>query len=295
MIHRRSFLTGCTAWAFSSLIGETRAAEDGLGHLDHSYWTVADGDGASAAFRRLGFRLTSKPYRQVDGALSTFAPFRDHTYLEIVEDHGADEKTWIANGANPEAAGGLVQSCARTAAFVSKYGVKMMIGQGAGFCYGSFPNDSILSRVFVYSFSPQHRHNNNAEFTQPHANGALGVRESWIVVTDLDRAVKRFTDAGFPIVAPAIAIPCIKVHGVALGWGEHRIVLLQPTDPTSPLGEPLARIGSHPVGVRLAAEMTSATRALASLAEPCGDALLVGPAHAIGGWIAFGREGTWSG
>lgn len=230
-------------------------------------------------------------------ALSTFALFRDRTYLEIAEDHEADERTWIESGANPEAAGGFVQSCTATAASLNKRGVKLTVGQGAGFCYAAFSDDTILRRVFFYSH-PRNRKRGHADryaAFERHANGALGVRESWIAVSDLARAAARFTHAGFPIVAPALSVAPLEAHGVALGWGAHRIVLLEPAGPTSPLGAPLARIGPHPVGVRLAAEMSSATDDLSSLAEPWGDALLVGPANALGGWIAFGREGSWSG
>jgi hypothetical protein len=171
------------------------------------------------------------------------------------------------------------------------------VGQGAGFAHASFPAESPLGRLFFYSHpgSEQSAGSGKQRAVEPHANGALGLRECWIAVTDLGEATERFTIAGFPIVASAIAIAPLEARGVALGWGAHRIGLLEPESPTSPLAASLARIGSHPVGVRLAADMSSPTLADGSIAEPWGDARIVGPANALGAWIAFGPEGSWSG
>jgi hypothetical protein len=113
-------------------------------------------------------------------------------------------------------------------------------------------------------------------------------------VPDLPRALARFSRAGFSVVAPTVSIEPLGAHGTALGWGAHRILLITPNSPTSAIGGAVARLGAHPVGVRLASDMTVAGQKVAPLADAWGNALLVGPANAHGGWIAFGADGTWT-
>jgi hypothetical protein len=126
-----------------------------------------------------------------------------------------------------------------------------------------------------------------------HINGAIGLRESWIAVPDLGRAVERFESAGFPVLVRSIVVEPLRARGTVLAWGSHRIVLLEPTGPIGPLGGPVAALGAHPVGVRLAADMTAARRAVRPFASKWGDALLVGPNEGKGAWIVFGPENSW--
>jgi hypothetical protein len=260
---------------------------------------VSDGSAAQAAFRKLGFTLTPEPKVQIDGSLSTFALFPDGTYLEIVETHASEEKRWVASGANPEAAGGLVESCTATASEVAGRGVHMTVGKGAGFCYAAFPdNDGVLSNIFVYGHpaggSPKKRSSKYARLAH-HENGALGLREVWIAVADLQQAADRFIKAGFPVISPSITVEPLSARGTVLGWGAHRIVVLESTGPLGPLGGPVARLGAHPVGVRVAANMPAARRIVGTFATSWGSALLVGPGRARGGWIAFAPEHSWTG
>jgi hypothetical protein len=298
MLDRRTFLAGCAAFgAFSPTASP--AADGALGHLDHSSWVVRDSAAGISAFRKLGFTLTPKPKVQADGALSTFALFPDFTYLEIVETHLAEDGRYLASGANPEESGGLVESCSATATALARRGIRMSVGNGAGFCFGAFPSDDgLLGNVFVYAHptaSPTKR--SRARYAQyaHHINGALGLRESWIAVPDLERAVARFSNAGFPVLHRSIAVEPLRARGTVLGWGSHRIVLLEAMGPVGPLGGPVAKLGAHPIGVRLAADMTAARRAVGAFASGYGDALLVGPDEAKGAWIAFGAENSWTG
>jgi hypothetical protein len=298
MWNRRTFIVGCAATA-AAYPRPSRAAAAVLGHLDHSFWTMIDGAAGKAAFRKLGFTLTPKPMKQVEGVFSTFAVFRDRTYLEIVESHLTEDRRWIASGANPQQAGGIVESCATTAGALAQRGIRMSVGEGAGYCTAEFPHrDKLLSNVFVYSYpgaySKQRSPPKHPELLH-HENGALGVRESWIAVPELDTAVHRFTKAGFPIIVRSIIVEPLNSRGTVFAWGSNRIVLLQPSGPFSPLANPVARLGAHPVGVRLAADMTAARRVVGPIAEPWGAALLVTPGAAKGGWITFSQEGTWTG
>jgi hypothetical protein len=298
MWNRHMFIAGCAASA-AVYPSSSLAAADALGHLDHSYWTVSDGAAGKAAFRQLGFTLTPVPKRQLDGVFSTFAEFRDDTYLEIVESHLADDKRWIASGANPQEAGGIVESCAATAGALARRGIHMSVGKGAGYCQAEFPpQDKLLGNVFVYSYpgaySKKRSPPKHPEYLH-HDNGALGVRESWIAVPELEIAADRFTKAGFPVIVRSIAVEPLNARGTVLAWGSHRIVLLQASGPFSPLRGPVARLGAHPVGVRLAADMRAARQVVGPVAEPWGAALLVRPGAAKGGWITFGQEGTWTG
>ncbi len=297
MSSRRAFVAGCAALA--AVPTAASAADGALGRLDHSSWAVSDGAAAIAVFRKLGFSLTPKPKVQSDGALSTFAFFPDFTYLEIVETHSAEDKRWLASGANPEAAGGLVASCSATASALARRGIRMSVGKGAGFCYAAFPSDDgLLGNVFAYAHSKaastQRSRSMHSRYVR-HANGALGLREIWLAVPDLERAVVRFTNAGFPVIRRSIVVEPLRARGTVLAWGSHRIVLLQATGPIGPLGGPVADLGAHTVGVRLAADMTAARRVLRPFASEWRDALLVGPAQAKGGWIAFGPENSWTG
>jgi hypothetical protein len=300
MWSRRRFVAASTAFAAAWPI-EAAATDGPLGHLDHSFWTVANGTAMAAVFRKLGFTLTPKPKVQVDGSLSTFVLFPDSTYLEIVETHTPDEQHWIASGANPEAAGGLVESCTVTARAEVPRGIHMSVGEGAGFCYAAFPSgDSLLSNVFIYGHPSQGAAAKKRMATEDarygrHENGALGLRESWIAVADIELATARFANAGFPVIKHSIAVEPLAARGTVLAWGAHRIVLLQATGPVGPLGEPVARLGAHPVGVRVAAHMPAARRIVSSIATTWGDALLVGPKEARGGWIAFAPEHSWTG
>jgi hypothetical protein len=131
MLNRRTFLAGCAALG-AAFPTESLAADAPLGHLDHSSWVVSDGAAGIAAFRKLGFMLTPKPKLQVGGALSTFALFPDFTYLEIVETHSAGDRRYLASGANPEEASGLVESCSSTATALARRGIHMSVGNGAG-------------------------------------------------------------------------------------------------------------------------------------------------------------------
>ncbi len=260
---------------------------------------MSDGAAGIAAFRKLGFCSTPKPKLQSDGALSTFVPFADSTFLEIVETHLAQEKPWLASGANPEEAGGLIESCSATASALAKRGIRMDVGKGVDFCFAAFPSgDSVLNNVFVYAHtkasSTQTSRSKYAQYIH-HPNGALGLREIWLAVPDLSQAVVRFAHAGFPVIRRSIVIEPFNARGSVLAWGSRRIVLLQATGPIGPLGGPVARLGAHPVGVRLAADMTAARRALQPFATGWGDALLVGPGEAKGAWIAFGPENSWTG
>jgi hypothetical protein len=54
-------------------------------------------------------------------------------------------------------------------------------------------------------------------------------------------------------------------------------------------------LGAHPIGVRLAADMTAARRAIEPFATSWGDTLLIGPNEAKGAWIALGPENSWTG
>ena len=298
MLSRRAFVAGCAAWGVV-YPAEARAADGALGHLDHSSWVVSDGAAGIAAFRKLGFTLTPKPKVQVGGALSTFALFPDFTYLEIVETHLAEDRRYLASGANPEEAGGLVESCSATATALARRGVHMSVGNGAGFCFDAFPSDDgLLGNVFVYAHpkaSATKRSRSKSAQYRHHVNGALGLRESWIAVPDLERAVVRFVSAGFPVIHRSIAVEPLRARGTVLAWGSHRIVLLRATGPVGPLGGPVASLGAHPVGVRLAADMTAARRAIEPLASDWGDALLVGPENGKGAWLAFGPENSWTG
>ena len=298
MLSRRVFVAGCAAWgAFSPT--PSPAADGVLGHLDQASWAVSDGAAGIAAFRKLGFTLTPKPKVQLDGTLSTFAYFPDFTYLEIVETHSAEEKRWLASGANPEEAGGLVESCSATATALARRGIHMTVGKGAGFCFAAFPsNDALLGNVFVYAHpEASSTKRSRAKYSQyvHHHNGALGLRESWIAVPDLEKTVARFSNAGFPILLRSIVVEPLRARGTVLAWGSHRIVLLEPTGPIGPLGGPVATLGAHPIGVRLAADMTAARRAVQPFARDWGDALLVGPDEGKGAWIAFGPENSWTG
>jgi hypothetical protein len=298
MLSRRAFVAGCAALA-AAYPTASPAADGALGHLEHASWAMSDGAAGIAAFRKLGFRLTPKPKLQSDGTLSTFAPFADSTFLEIVETHLAQEKPWLASGANPEEAGGLGDSCSATVSALAKRGIRMSVGKGAGFCFAAFPNDdSILSNVFVYA----HPKNSSKEWLRSkypqyihHPNGALGLREIWLAVADLEQAAARFTHAGFPLVRRSIVVEPLGARGSVLAWGSHRIVLLQATGPIGPLGGPVAKLGAHPIGVRLAADMTAARRVVQPFATGWGDALLVEPREAKGAWIAFGPENSWTG
>ncbi len=298
MSSRRAFVAGCAAW--SALCPTASFGADGmLGQLDHSSWAVGDGAAGIAAFRKLGFILTPKPKVQADGALSTFALFPDFTYLEIVETHSAEERGWIASGANPEEAGGLVDSCAATATSLARRGIRMSVGNGAGFCFAAFPSDDgLLGNVFVYAHptaSPRKRSRARYARYAHHINGALGLRESWIAVPDLERAVARFSNAGFPVLHRSIVVEPLRARGTVLAWGSHRIVLLEAMGPVGPLGGAVANLGAHPIGVRLAADMTAARCTVGAFASGYGDALLVGPDEAKGAWIAFGPENSWTG
>ena len=298
MLSRRAFVAGCAAWGVV-YPAEARAADGALGHLDHSSWVVSDGAAGIAAFRKLGFTLTPKPKVQVGGALSTFALFPDFTYLEIVETHLAEDRRFLASGANPEESGGLVESCSATATALARRGVHMSVGNGAGFCFDAFPSDDgLLGNVFVYAHpkaSATKRSRSKSAQYRHHVNGALGLRESWIAVPDLERAVVRFVSAGFPVIHRSIAVEPLRARGTVLAWGSNSIVLLQATGPVGPLGGPVASLGAHPVGVRLAADMTAARRAIEPLASDWGDALLVGPKNGNGAWLAFGPENSWTG
>jgi hypothetical protein len=298
MLSRHAFVAGCAAWGVLYPT-ESTAADGALGHLDHSSWVVSDGAAGIAAFHKLGFTLTPKPKVQADGALSTFAFFPDFTYLEIVETHSRDDKSWLASGANPQEAGGLVESCSATAAALARRGIHMSVGNGAGFCFGAFPSDdTLLGNVFVYAHpKASSTKRSRATFSRyaHHINGALGLRESWIAVPDLERSVVRFVNAGFPVLLRSIVVEPLGARGTVLAWGSHRIVLLESTGPVGPLGGPVAALGAHPVGVRLAADMTAARRAIEPFASGWGDALLVGPDEAKGAWIAFGPENSWTG
>jgi hypothetical protein len=270
MWNRRTFIAGCAASA-ATYPSSSLAAADPLGHLDHSFWTVSDGAAGKTAFRKLGFTLTPVPMKQVEGVFSTFAEFRDRTYLEIVESHLADDKRWIASGANPQQAGGIVESCAATAGALAQRGIHMSVGEGAGYCQAEFPHqDKLLSNVFVYSYpgaySKKRSPPKHPEYLH-HENGALGVRESWIAVPELHIAVDRFTKAGFPVIVRSITVEPLNARGTVFAWGSQRIVLLQASGPLSPLSRPVARLGAHPLGVRLAADMTAARRVVGPFAE----------------------------
>lgn len=297
-MNRRAFVAGCAAVA-AAYPTASAAAADALGHLDHASWATSDGAAAIAAFRKLGFHLTPKPKLQSDGSRSTFAPFADSTYLEIVETHLAQEKPWLASGANPEEAGGLVESCSATTSALAKRGIRMDVGKGVDYCYASFPShDNVLNNVFVYARpKASWTHTFRSKYSRyiDHPNGALGLREMWLAVPDLSQAILRFAHAGFPLVRRSIVIEPLSARGSVLAWGSHRIVLLQATGPIGPLGGPVAHLGAHPIGVRLAADMTAARRAVHPFASGWGDALLVGPGDAKGGWIAFGPENSWTG
>ena len=298
MSSRRAFVAGCAA--FAAVRPTSASAADGaLGGLDHASWAVNDGAATIAVFRKLGFSLTRKPKVQADGALSTFAVFPDNTFLEVVETHLAAEKRWLASGANPEEAGGLVESCSATARALARRGIRMSVGKGAGFCYAAFPaEDGLLGNVFVYAHpdvsSTQPSRWKHPPYV-PHRNGALGLREVWLAVPDLERAVARFTHAGFPPIRRSIVVEPLDARGIVLAWASHRIVLLQATGPLGPLGGPVADLGAHLVGVRLAADMTRARRALRPFASGWERALLVGPGQAKGAWIAFGTQNSWTG
>jgi hypothetical protein len=297
MLNRRTFLAGCAALG-AAFPTESLAADGPLGHLDHSSWVVSDGAAGIAAFRKLGFTLTPKPKLQVGGALSTFALFPDFTYLEIVETHSAGDRRYLASGANPEEAGGLVESCSSTATALARRGIHMSVGNGAGFCFGAFPSDDgLLGNVFVYAHPNASSTKRSRGFKQyaHHVNGALGLRESWIAVPDLERAVVRFARAGFPVLHRSIVVEPLRARGTVLAWGSHRIVLLEATGPVGPLGGPVANLGAHPIGVRLAADMTAARRAIEPFATSWGDTLLIGPNEAKGAWIALGPENSWTG
>ncbi|MBD5605808.1 MAG: VOC family protein, partial [Candidatus Eremiobacteraeota bacterium] len=296
MSSRRAFVAGCAALA--AVPTAASAADGALGRLDHASWAVGDGAATIAVFRKLGFSLTRKPKVQADGALSTFAVFPDHTFLEVVETHLAAEKRWLASGANPEEAGGLVESCSATASALARRGIRRSVGKGAGFCYAAFPaDDGLLGNVFMYARprSPTHPSRWKHPPYVPHRNGALGLREVWLAVPDLEHAVARFTHAGFPPIRRSIVVEPLDARGTVLAWGSHRIVLLQATGPIGPLGGPVAGLGAHTVGVRLAANMTLARRALRPFASGWDHALLVGPGQAKGAWIAFGTEDSWTG
>jgi hypothetical protein len=298
MWNRRTFIAGCAA--YGAVYGRSSlASADALGHLDHSFWTVRDGAAGKVAFRKLGFTLTPVPMKQAAGVFSTFALFRDRTYLEIVESHAAEDQRWIASGANPQAAGGLVASCAATVGALAKRGIRMSVGEGPGYCHAEFPHqDKLLGNVFVYSYpgaySKKRSPPKHPQYVH-HDNGALGVRESWIAVPELEKAVDRFTKAGFPIIFRSIAVEPLRARGTVFAWGSHRIVLLQAWGPASPLSGPVSRLGAHPVGVRLAADMTAARRVVGPFATAWGAALLVAPGAAKGGWITFSEEGAWTG
>jgi hypothetical protein len=297
MLNRRTFVAGCAALG-AVFPTKSLAADGPLGHLDHASWVVSDGAAGIAAFRKLGFTLTPKPKVQVGGALSTFALFPDFTYLEMVETHLAEDRRYLASGANPEESGGLVESCSATATALSRRGVHMSVGNGAGFCFDAFPSDDgLLGNVFVYAHPTAlstKRSRAQSRYAH-HINGALGLRESWIAVPDLERAVLRFVSAGFPVLHRSIVVEPLRARGTILAWGSHRIVLLEATGPVGPLGGPVANLGAHPIGVRLAADMTAARRAIQTLASDWGEALLVGPSEAKGAWIAFGPENSWTG
>jgi hypothetical protein len=285
-VNRRTFLAGC-ATAAAVYPSQSLASADALGHLDHSFWTVSDGAAGKAAFRKLGFTLTPKPMKLAEGVFSTFAEFRDRTYLEIVESHLADATRWIASGANPQQAGGIVESCAATARALAQRGIRMSIGAGPGYCQAEFPHqDKLLGNVFLYSYpgaySQERSPPKHPEYVQ-HLNGALGVRESWIAVPELEPAVDRFTRAGFPIIVRSIAVEPLDARGTVFAWGSHRIVLLQAASaPFGPLAGAVARLGAHPVGVRLAADMTAARRVVGRFAMSWESALIVGPGAAKG-------------
>lgn len=300
VIRRSGFIAASAAALVAGAFAPARAFGV-LGQLDHSFWIQTDAEPLKAAFRRLGFSLTPIPKKQVDGSLSTFALFGDagHTYLEIVEDRSPDGKTWTEQGTNPAAAGSWVPDLEATAAALSQRNIKLKVDKGAGFMAASFPDQSVLSNIFYYSY---HRDNSPAakrrrkltmEPYSHHANGAQGLREIWLGVPDLTLAVSRFIAAGFPIVADAVSIEPLGARGTALGWGEHRIVLVTPTGPTSEIGY-VSRYGARPVGVRVAADMNLARRYIGSSATAWGDALFVGPHQLFGGALAFSREGTWT-
>lgn len=297
MLSRRAFVAGCAAWG-ALCPTESPAADAALGHLDHSSWVVSDGAAGIAAFRKLGFTLTPKPKVQADGALSTFALFPDSTYLEIVETHLAEDRRYLASGANPEESGGLVESCSATATALARRGVHVSVGNGAGFCFDAFPSDDgLLGNVFVYAHPTAlstKRSRARSRYAH-HINGALGLRESWIAVPDLERAVMRFVSAGFPVLHRSIVVEPLRARGTVLAWGSQRIVLLEATGPVGPLGGPVANLGAHPIGVRLAADMTAARRAIEPFAANWGEMLLVGPDKGEGAWIAFGPENSWTG
>jgi hypothetical protein len=295
---RRAFVAGCAAWAAVSTTPSS-AADGVLGTLDQASWAMSDGAAGIAGFRKLGFTLTPKPKVQSDGSLSTFAYFPDFTYLEVVETHSADEKRWLASGANPEEAGGLVESCSASSSALARRGIRMSVGKGAGFCFADFPSDdALLGNVFLYAHpgvpSTQRSRSKDSRYMH-HRNGALGLRESWIAVPDLEKSVARFSNAGFSVIDPSIAVEPLSARGTVLAWGSRRIVLLEATGPVGPLGGSVAQLGPHPVGVRLAADMTAARRAIRPFASDWGDALLVGPDQGNGAWIAFGPENSWTG
>jgi hypothetical protein len=298
MLSRRAFIAGCAAWGVLYPT-EAPAADGALGHLEHSSWVVSDGAAGIAAFRKLGFTLTPRPKVQADGSLSTFALFGDFTFLEIVETHLAEDRRYIASGANPEESGGIVESCSATATALARRGIRMSVGNGAGFCFDAFPSDDgLLGNVFVYAHpkaSATKRSREKSARYRHHINGALGLRESWIAVPDLERAVVRFASAGFPVLHRSIVVEPLRARGTVLAWGSQRIVLLEAMGPVGPLGGAVANLGAHPIGVRLAADMTAARRALQPFASVWGDALLVGPDAGKGAWIAFGPENSWTG
>jgi hypothetical protein len=298
MLSRRAFIAGCAAWGVLYPT-EAPAADGALGHLEHSSWVVSDGAAGIAAFRKLGFTLTPRPKVQADGSLSTFALFGDFTFLEIVETHLAEDRRYIASGANPEESGGIVESCSATATALARRGIRMSVGNGAGFCFDAFPSDDgLLGNVFVYAHpkaSATKRSREKSAQYRHHINGALGLRESWIAVPDLERAVVRFASAGFPVLHRSIVVEPLRARGTVLAWGSQRIVLLEAMGPVGPLGGAVANLGAHPIGVRLAADMTAARRALQPFASVWGDALLVGPDAGKGAWIAFGPENSWTG
>ena len=208
-------------------------------NLDHASWAMSDGAAGIAAFRKLGFCSTPKPKLQSDGALSTFVPFADSTFLEIVETHLAQEKPWLASGANPEEAGGLIESCSATASALAKRGIRMDVGKGVDFCFAAFPSgDSVLNNVFVYAHtkasSTQTSRSKYAQYIH-HPNGALGLREIWLAVPDLSQAVVRFAHAGFPVIRRSIVIEPLQRprFGSRVGFPPHRSVAGNGSDRTA--------------------------------------------------------------